>query len=140
MKERKIKKGFTILEILVVVSVIAILIGIAVPRFKGMQDEANIIKARSELKTVQAAMESYRNQNGAYAETLAALEGATPQIISAGMTDPLSQDAYVVTRDAGGLYYVIIANGVNGANDTTISGDAVTKGADDYCVTNGSGC
>jgi general secretion pathway protein G len=140
MENRTMKKGFTILEILVVISVIAILIGIAIPRFKGMQDEANIIKAKAELRTVQAAMESYRNQNAAYATSLTDLEGATPQIINAGMTDPISQDAYVVTRDAGGLYYVIIANGLNGANNTTISSFAVTKGADDYCVTNGTGC
>jgi len=52
-------KGFTILEILVVISVIAILIGIAIPRFKGMQDAANAIKAKSELRSIQAAIESY---------------------------------------------------------------------------------
>ncbi len=143
MENRKevMKKGFTILEILVVISVIAILIGIAIPRFKGMQDEANIIKVKSELKTIQAAMESFKNNTGAYAVTaadLGDLEGATPKIINDGMEDPLSSDPYgIVTSSA---YYVIYANGTDGDTDTTAisatTGD-VTTNAGDYCLTNG---
>ncbi|HPN89170.1 MAG TPA: prepilin-type N-terminal cleavage/methylation domain-containing protein, partial [Candidatus Omnitrophota bacterium] len=41
------KQGFTILEILVVLAVLAILIAMAVPRIKGMQDQANISKVKS---------------------------------------------------------------------------------------------
>lgn len=144
MESKKIvKKGFTILEILVVVSVIAILIGIAIPRFKGMQDEANIIKAKAELKTIQAAMESYRNQHAAYPVTaadLTVLEGASPQIISAGMLDPLSGSEYgIVTNEP---YYVVYAKGVDNTAQTTAISTAgvVTTSGDDYCVTNGSGC
>lgn len=142
-RRKTMKKGFTILEILVVISVIAILIGIAIPRFKGMQDEAGIIKAKSELKTIQAAMESYRNQHNTYTSDLTVLEGASPKLIENGMKDPLSNDAYGIALGAtDALYYVIYANGINGEPNTTIAatGGLVTKGADDYCVTNGSGC
>ena len=38
--------GFTLIELLIVVAVISILISIALPRFKGMQDEGNIAKAK----------------------------------------------------------------------------------------------
>ena len=53
------KKGFTILELLVVISVLVILIGIAIPRFKGMQDAGRVAQAKGELQTVQTAIESY---------------------------------------------------------------------------------
>ncbi len=143
-REKVMKKGFTILEILVVISVIAILIGIAIPRFKGMQDEANIIKVKSDLKTIQAAMESYKNNTGAYAVTkadLSDLEGATPKIINDDMEDPLSGTAYRIITNSP--YYVIFAWGVDGDADTTAvsaTTGEVTTNSGDYCVTNGSGC
>ena len=56
-------KGFTILEILVVLAVLAILIAIAVPRIKGMQDQAGITRAKSELKTIQSGLTGIRLLN-----------------------------------------------------------------------------
>jgi len=53
------KKGFTIIELVIVISVLIILIGIAIPRMKGMQDSSNIVRAKKELQTLQAAVESY---------------------------------------------------------------------------------
>ena len=57
------RKGFTILELLIVIAVIAILVGIALPRFKGMQDEGNIARAKGELRMLTTAVESYYIHN-----------------------------------------------------------------------------
>jgi len=117
-------KGFTILEILVVLSVIAILIGIAVPRLKGMQDQANISKAKAELKTLQAAIVSYYTNTSpnAYPPTsttvaTTSLITATPQIISTALYDPwgaTSTTEYNYVLSANGQYYVIASVGPNG--------------------------
>ena len=134
-------KGFTILEILVVISVIAILIGIAIPRFKGMQDEANIIKAKSELRTIQAAMESYKNNYSVYATTLTSLQGATPRIIDTTVINPLVTGSdYNIDTD-GSMYYVIWAPSVSGATAVmNHTSGVVSSHTNAYCVTNGSGC
>jgi len=42
----KFNRGFTLVELLVVITVIAILLGITIPRFKGMQDEAIGLKPK----------------------------------------------------------------------------------------------
>ncbi|MEI6438473.1 MAG: prepilin-type N-terminal cleavage/methylation domain-containing protein [Candidatus Omnitrophota bacterium] len=136
-------KGFTILEILVVISVIAILIGIAVPRFKGMQDAANIIKVKSELKTIQSAMESYKNNHTSYPSTLAALETAVPQIIDTGMVNPLSSANYkMATMADATIYYAVYAPSVS-TSTLAISALGVIRASagstlDVYCVTNGT--
>ncbi|MBF0122355.1 MAG: prepilin-type N-terminal cleavage/methylation domain-containing protein [Candidatus Omnitrophica bacterium] len=138
-------KGFTILEILVVISVIAILIGIAIPRFKGMQDEANILKMRAELRTIQAAIESYKNQIGEYPDAVATLETARPQIIETGMKNAyLPTLDYEIARSTDGITYYVVY-GLLDAEATVEIADAdgaVTKtpDADAICVTNGSGC
>ncbi|MEI6438474.1 MAG: prepilin-type N-terminal cleavage/methylation domain-containing protein [Candidatus Omnitrophota bacterium] len=137
------KKAFTILEILVVISVIAILIGIAVPRFKGMQDAANIIKAKSEMKTIQSAMESWKNNHTTYPSAVTTLETATPQIINAGMLNPLTSAAYQIDNSPdASLYYVIYAPLTAGKTiqiaDTGIISNNSGTTLEVYCVTNGT--
>jgi prepilin-type N-terminal cleavage/methylation domain-containing protein len=59
MKVLKSKKGFTLIELLIVMAIIAILIGISLPRFRGMQDEGQKSKVRSNLATLRTAVEAY---------------------------------------------------------------------------------
>lgn len=118
MRSKVSSRAFTILEILVVISVIAILIGIAVPRFKGMQDEGKIIKAKSEVKTLMMAVESYKMHSNpaiypvhtAAFKTLQAdvLTKATPQMISRVLYDPFAANAtteYSYMSDPDGRFY-----------------------------------
>jgi prepilin-type N-terminal cleavage/methylation domain-containing protein len=59
MRISKNKKGFTLIELLIVMAIIAILIGISLPRFRGMQDEGQKSKVRSNLATLRTAVEAY---------------------------------------------------------------------------------
>ncbi|MEI6438053.1 MAG: type II secretion system protein [Candidatus Omnitrophota bacterium] len=105
------KKAFTILEILVVISVIAILIAIAVPRFKGMQDAAREIQVKSDLRTLQAAVESYMVfTNGTPPNTLDDLVAANPKIVSSIPHDQFNPDQEY-TYFVSGKYYVIFSVG-----------------------------
>ncbi|MEI7998947.1 MAG: prepilin-type N-terminal cleavage/methylation domain-containing protein [Candidatus Omnitrophota bacterium] len=148
------KKGFTLLELLVVISVLIILIGIIIPRFRGMQDAGRIAQVKAELQTMQTAVEAYyTNQTPkAYPPTsisvgVGFLATATPQIINGTPPyDPWGAAAtteynYVLSTNA--KYYVISSVGVDGVYTTTLgisSVGVVTKDADDICVTNGSNC
>ncbi|MBF0122353.1 MAG: hypothetical protein HQL21_02955 [Candidatus Omnitrophica bacterium] len=44
---------------MVVISIIAVLIGISIPRFKGMQEEASIAAIQAELASFDAAAKAY---------------------------------------------------------------------------------
>lgn len=144
------RKGFTLIELLVVMSVIAILVGIAVPRFKGMQDEANSSKAKSELRVMQTAIESYymSQSPNAYpvtSTTVAAstLNSASPLIIGEPLLDPFQSSAeYNYILSSNGTYYVALSHGPDGAADITgINTSGVLQGAndDDVYATNGTG-
>jgi general secretion pathway protein G len=135
-------KGFTILELLIVIAVIAILVGIALPRFKGMKDEGNYAKAKGELRSLQTACESYRIHNAGYPAdlTTATLSAAVPQILATAPTDPFNPGndyQYILNSP----YYVIFSVGPNGAaNITAINATtgALTGGGDDIYVSNGT--
>ncbi len=58
--------GFTLVELLVVVLVLATLVGIAVPTFAQQRESAWDAAVSSELRTAMIALESYRSQNAGY--------------------------------------------------------------------------
>ena len=125
------RKGFTLIELLIVIAVISILIGIALPRFKGMQDEGNIAKAKGELRTLQTAVESfYIHNNNAYPANLTALNTATPSIVTSTPVDPFSTSSAAYGYVRGGTnnkFYVIYSAGPGGNGSATIASDAVSE-------------
>ena len=135
------KRGFTIIELLIVIAVISILIGIALPRFKGMQEEGNIARAKGELRTLQTAVESYYiHNNNAYPATgsaalQTALAAATPNIINYVPTDPFggTADYVYVMGGTNSKFYIIYSVGPGGNGSAVITSDAVVE-------TNGASC
>jgi prepilin-type N-terminal cleavage/methylation domain-containing protein len=63
------QKGFTIVELLIVIVVIAILAAIVVVAYSGMQTRAKNTSVQSEIKQVQRLIESYNALNGSYPTT-----------------------------------------------------------------------
>ncbi len=54
--------AFTLIELLIVIAIILILIGIALPNFLSAQIRAKVTNAMGDLKTLDTALESYRIQ------------------------------------------------------------------------------
>ena len=142
------KAGFTLVELIIVIAVIAILLGVALPRLRGMIDEGNVAKAASECRSLQAGMESYWIHNSkAYPATGAtwqsALTGASPKMIGTALVDPFSTSAaqYQYGKSTNGVYYIIWSVGPDNTADITGIADtgALTGTADDdIYVSNGT--
>jgi prepilin-type N-terminal cleavage/methylation domain-containing protein len=65
-----IRRGFTLIEILIVVVILGILAAIVVPQFTNAADEANDAAVRSQLQTLRGQIELYYAQNSAYPDLL----------------------------------------------------------------------
>lgn len=139
----KPKHGFTLIELLIVIAVISILIGIALPRFKGMQDEGNIAKSKGELRTLQTAVESfYIHNNQTYPATLSNLTASStkPLIITTIPDDPFASsgtDYAYVLGGTGNKFYILYSVGLDGNGSASISGsNTVTETNNPIYVSN----
>lgn len=71
-------EGFTLIELMVVVMIIAVLIAIAIPSFLGFRKSAQDRSAQSELRSVLLAEKAYWLENGDYTATAADITAFEP--------------------------------------------------------------
>ena len=106
------KKGFTLIEIMVVVGIIGVLTAVVTANFTEARREARNKSLRASLSEVQLALEVYRAQNDRYPASISLL---LPEYIHAlpdnGSTGNTSCDVdnSRYTTDAGGTYYKLTA-------------------------------
>jgi prepilin-type N-terminal cleavage/methylation domain-containing protein len=65
-KKSRFLTGFTLIELLIVVAIIAILAAIAIPNYLAAQTRSKVSKAKSEMRTLGTALESYFTDNNVY--------------------------------------------------------------------------
>jgi type II secretion system protein G len=148
-KTIKRDKGFTLLELLIVMAVIAILLSIAIPSFKGMQNEARKTKAQGDTRTIQIAIETYyKDYNWRYpAETnyQATLIAASPQMLTSPAYDPFGATSTTMysyslsTHDpATSNYYIVYSVGAKGTGTASVSNAGiVTASSETIWASNG---
>lgn len=127
------RKGFTLVELLIVMAVIAILIGIAIPSFRGMQQEANKTKAEGDVRVIKIAVESYYKNNGVYpavANYQTTLLAASPKILETNLYDPFGATStttytYALSTDTPttAKYYVIYSIGPASTGTAAVAAD-----------------
>ncbi|MCC6652355.1 MAG: type II secretion system protein [Candidatus Eisenbacteria bacterium] len=67
MSRRRSQSGFTIIELLIVISILSILVRVSLPAYKGIQRDALASQALGDFNTVRAAAVAQYEATGAYA-------------------------------------------------------------------------
>ncbi len=122
---RLTEKGFTLIELMVVIVILGILATFLIPKIMSRPDEARIIKAKNDMKAIESALKLYKLDNGFYPTTEQGLEA----LIKKPDTEPIPQnwksggylDSNNTPVDPWGHPYIYRSPGENGRDYEIIS-------------------
>ena len=101
---KKKKKGFTLLELLVVLAILAIIIAIAIPVYKNQKEKAAITAHNANVRVLETAVESYRQDHGEYPKNVDALKGnyikSVPKV-PVSNNENLKNQKYLINKTTG---------------------------------------
>ncbi|MYE24754.1 MAG: type II secretion system protein GspG [Gammaproteobacteria bacterium] len=63
------QRGFTLIEIMIVVVIVGILVALVVPNIAGRSDQARRVAVENDLRAIATALDLYRADNGMYPST-----------------------------------------------------------------------
>jgi general secretion pathway protein G len=112
-------RGFTLIEIMVVVVILGILAGIVVPRLLDRPEEARRTKAAVQIKSLEEALGLFKLDNGFYPSTEQGLEGLVSQPETGRIPTKYRAGGYIkkVPLDPWGNPYIYLSPGANGDFD-----------------------
>lgn len=122
--------GFTLIEVMVVVVILGILAAMIVPKIMGKPDEARKTTAKSDIRTIEQALEMYRLQNYTYPDTEQGLEALVTRPEGA---KNWQKGGYLkrVPKDPWGNPYKYLSPGVRGEVDIYTTGPDAQNQDDD---------
>ncbi len=127
-------RGFTLIEIMVVVVILAVLGALVVPKILENVDKARVTRAASDIRAIETALDLYRLDNFKYPTTEQGMEALVKQPADPSLTNYRSGGYLIaVPKDPWGNPYIYTSPGADGRDYDIISyGRDGKPGGDGY--------
>jgi general secretion pathway protein G len=114
-------RGFTLLEIIVVVFILSLLVAIVAPKIMGRTDEAKKVDAQLQIKNFETALKLFNIDNGFYPDTEQGLEALIEKPTTGRIPKKYREGGYLeqkkIPLDPWGNAYVYVSPGIHGDYD-----------------------
>jgi len=116
---RTAQRGFTLIEIMVVVVIMGILAALVVPKLMGRADDARITAAKQDISTLMQALKLYKLDNQRFPSTEQGLQALISKPTSGPAANGWKNGGYVekLPKDPWGGQYQYLSPGVKGEVD-----------------------
>lgn len=116
---RRVQRGFTLIEIMVVVVIMGILAALVVPKLMGRTDDARITAARQDIATLMSSLKLYKLDNQHYPSTEQGLQALVAKPSSGPAANGWKSGGYIdrLPKDPWGNDYHYLSPGVKGEVD-----------------------
>ena len=119
MRMKSWQRGFTLLEVMVVVVILGILAALVVPKIISRPDEARVIAAKQDIASLSQALKLYRLDNQRYPTTEQGLQALVARPTAAPSPPNWKTGGYVerLPKDPWGNPYQYLNPGIRGEID-----------------------
>lgn len=113
------QRGFTLIEMMVVIVIMGVLAALIVPKVMNRPDEARIVAAKQDIAALSQALKLYRLDNRRYPSTEQGLQALVQKPTIAPIPDNWKTGGYLerLPKDPWGAPYQYLAPGVHGEID-----------------------
>ncbi len=127
-------RGFTLLEIIIVVFILSLLVAIVAPRIIGRTDEARVTGAKIQIRNFETALKLFKLDNGFYPDTQQGLDALIEKPATGRIPQKYKEGGYLeqkkIPPDPWGNPYIYVSPGLQGDFDIISYGNDGKEGGE----------
>lgn len=134
MKQLRNRRGFTLIEIMVVIVILALLAALVGPKIMGRTDDAKIQTTKTQVRNIESALKLYKLDNGVYPATEQGLNSLVAKPTVGAIPKNYKEGGYLeskqVPKDGWGNDFIYVSPGEHGDYDLSSYGADGVKGGE----------